>query len=70
MSKIRELNDFLQTIQKDVSEKLEKQEETLEKEINKNSSNLSDLKESLEHTKGQLYETNYITDNFWKIISK
>jgi hypothetical protein len=72
MSKIREIHELLWNIQKGVSEKREQEEQTITKDIdNKEIKHLVQLKrESLEHTKGQLYEVNYILDNFWDIISK
>lgn len=78
MTKIKEIHELLQNIQSGVSEKLEEQQETLERkkridkeaETNLNAEIIQKLKESLEHTKGQLYEVTYILDNFWEIISK
>lgn len=71
MTKIREIHELLQNIQSGVSEKQEEQIKTLEKEYkNHNHELIQDLKISLEHTKGQLYEVTYILDNFWEIISK
>ena len=73
MSKIREIHELLTNIQKGVSEKREQEEiEYLELNKQHNPKHLSIhlVKENLEHTKGQLYEVNYILDNFWDIISK
>ena len=76
MTKIREIHELLQNIQTSVSKKLEEQEDRLnrniriDKETGGREEIIQELKENSEHTKGQLYETNYILDNFWNIISK
>jgi hypothetical protein len=72
MTKIQEIHELLWNIQKGVSEKREEQEKTLERHTNNNDDIqiIDAIKESLDHTKGQLYEINYILENFWKIISK
>jgi hypothetical protein len=71
MTKIQEIHELLYNIQKGVSEKREEQIKTLEKEYkNHNHELIQELKISLEHTRGQLYEVNYIIENFWEIISK
>lgn len=74
MNKLQTFHDFLSNIQKMLTEKLEKQEIDLKETENNvrlyNEELITELKISLEHTKGQLYETNYILENFWDIISK
>ena len=73
MPKIREIHELLTNIRTGVSEKLEQQEKTIEEYTEShNEKHLSYhiMKENLEHTKGQLYETNYILDKFWDIISE
>ena len=70
MTKIQEIHELLFNIQKGVSEKLEEQEKTINiniGEINKNPRYGKEI--NREHTRGQLYEVNYILENFWKIIS-
>ena len=77
MAKIREIHELLQNTRTSVSEKLEEQKNKLDRNIRMNKETeggreeiIQELKESFEHTEGQLYETNYILDNFWNIISK
>ena len=69
MNKLEEIHSFLKNLQTMVSEKREQQE----LELQQSTPNLeleTELQLSLEHTKGQLYEINYILENFWNIISK
>ena len=71
MTKIQEIHELLFNIQKGVSEKLKEQEKTIANIQNKEEKpNLfQQLQTSFEYTKGQLYEVNYILENFWDIIS-
>ena len=69
MTKIEEIHELLQNIQSGVSEKLKEQEKTL-KQTTPSKEIQQELEISLEHTKGQLYEVNYILENFWDIISE
>lgn len=78
MTKIQEIYEFLSGLENSVSEKhqFESVIRIREEKKAEKTKKLEDLEyakqlaEIHEHTKGQLYEINYIIKNFWEIISK
>lgn len=69
MTKIGKLHDFLTEIQRSVQEKENVQRDTLN-HTKANKDNYNDFVITHEHTVGQLYEINYILENFWRIVSE